>query len=61
MVQHFGTIQLRVDCVEDRYLLDVLDEWMYVLENEAFNKSMLLLDFKITEEIQDVSALPAGC
>uniref|UniRef100_A0AAV1U4Z0 Helicase Sen1 N-terminal domain-containing protein n=1 Tax=Peronospora matthiolae TaxID=2874970 RepID=A0AAV1U4Z0_9STRA len=60
MVQHFGSIQLRGDRVEDRYLLEVLDEWMYVLENEAFNKSMLLLDFKTKEEIQDFLE-PTNC
>ena len=59
MVQHFGKIQLRVDCGEDQHLLDVLDEWMYILENEEFNKSVLSLDYKTTEQLQDVSTLPA--
>ncbi|CAI5724085.1 unnamed protein product [Hyaloperonospora brassicae] len=60
MVQHFGKIQLRVDCGEDQHLLDVLDEWMYILENEEFNKSMLSLDYKSTEELQDFLE-PTNC
>ncbi|RMX65192.1 hypothetical protein KXD40_001139 [Peronospora effusa] len=57
-VQHFGKIQLSGDYGNDQYLLNVLDEWMYILESEEFNKSVLSLDLKTTEDLQDVSALP---
>ena len=56
-VQHFGKIQLSGDYGNDQYLLDVLDEWMYILESEEFNKSVLSLDLKSTKDLQDVSAL----
>ncbi|CAH0479727.1 unnamed protein product [Peronospora belbahrii] len=50
-VQHFGKIQLSGEYENDQYLLDVLDEWMYILESEEFNKSVLLLDFKTTKDL----------
>ncbi|POM67982.1 ATP-dependent helicase, partial [Phytophthora palmivora] len=53
MVTHFGKIQLTGDYGEDRYFLDVMEEWMYILENEAFNQSMLSLDLRTTEDLQD--------
>ncbi|CAI5731720.1 unnamed protein product [Peronospora destructor] len=52
-VQHFGNIQLSGDYGNDQYLLNVLDEWMYILESEEFNKSVLLLDLKTTENLHD--------
>lgn len=55
MVQHFGKIQLTGDYGEDQYFLKVLDEWMYILENEEFNKTVLSLDLKATEDLQNVS------
>ncbi|KAI9914328.1 hypothetical protein PsorP6_007350 [Peronosclerospora sorghi] len=55
MVQHFGKIQLTVDDGKMHYMLDVLDEWICILDNEEFNKSLLLLDINTTKHLQDVS------
>ncbi|CAH0489610.1 unnamed protein product [Peronospora farinosa] len=59
-VQHFGKIQLSGDYGNDQYLLNVLDEWMYILESEEFNKSVLSLDLKTTEDLQDYLE-PTNC
>ncbi|KAI9910416.1 hypothetical protein PsorP6_010855 [Peronosclerospora sorghi] len=48
-------IQLTVDDGKRHYMLDVLDEWMCILENEEFNKSLLLLDINTTKHLQDIS------
>ncbi|KAI9922673.1 hypothetical protein PsorP6_001839 [Peronosclerospora sorghi] len=55
MVQHFGKIQLTVDDGKRHYMLDVLDEWMCILENKEFDKSLLLLDINTTKHLQAVS------
>ncbi|KAG6956261.1 hypothetical protein JG688_00011507 [Phytophthora aleatoria] len=60
MVTHFGKIQLTGDNGEDKYFLDVMEEWMYILENEAFNKSVLSLDLRTTEDLQDFLE-PTNC
>lgn len=55
MVQHFGKIQLTGDNGEDQYFRDVMEEWVYILESEAFNKSVLSLELKSTEDLHNVS------
>ena len=35
----------------ERAFLQVLDEWMYILENAAFNTPVLALDLHSTEEL----------
>ncbi|KAG7398743.1 hypothetical protein PHYBOEH_010585 [Phytophthora boehmeriae] len=60
MVQHFGNIQLTGNHGEDHYLLDVLEEWMYILENEAFNKSVLTLDLNSTSDLDNFLE-PTNC
>ncbi|KAL4137423.1 hypothetical protein PRIC2_000943 [Phytophthora ramorum] len=60
MVKHFGNIQLTGDNGEDQYFLDVLEEWMYILENQAFNKSVLSLDLRSTEDLQNFLE-PTNC
>ncbi|ETO78906.1 hypothetical protein F444_06262 [Phytophthora nicotianae P1976] len=60
MVTHFGKIQLTGDNGGDKYFLDVMEEWMYVLENEAFNKHVLSLDLRTTEDLQDFFE-PTNC
>ncbi|KAI9922847.1 hypothetical protein PsorP6_002376 [Peronosclerospora sorghi] len=60
MVQHFGKIQLTVDDGKRHYMLDVLDEWMCILENQEFNKSLLLLDINTTKHLQDFLE-PTNC
>ncbi|KAI9908154.1 hypothetical protein PsorP6_004483 [Peronosclerospora sorghi] len=57
MVQHFGKIQLTVDDGKRHYMLDVLDEWMCIIENEEFNKSLLLLDINTTKHLQDTRTI----
>ncbi|KAI9912709.1 hypothetical protein PsorP6_005602 [Peronosclerospora sorghi] len=57
MVQHFGKIQLTVDDGKSHYMLDVLDEWMCILENEEFNISLLLLDINTTKHLQDTRTI----
>ncbi|OWZ23023.1 hypothetical protein PHMEG_0002170 [Phytophthora megakarya] len=60
MVAYFGKIQLSGDYGEDKYFLDVMEEWMYVLENDAFNKPLLSLDLRSTEDLQDFLE-PTNC
>ncbi|KAL3671995.1 hypothetical protein V7S43_002661 [Phytophthora oleae] len=60
MVTHFGNIQLTGDDGENRYFLDVMEEWMYILENETFNKSILSLDLRTTEDLQNFLE-PTSC
>ncbi|KAF4046536.1 ATPase family associated domain-containing protein 12 [Phytophthora infestans] len=60
MVKHFGKIQLTGDNGADKHFLDVMEEWMYVLENEAFNKPVLSLELRTTEDLQDFLE-PTNC
>ncbi|KAG7383577.1 hypothetical protein PHYPSEUDO_003556 [Phytophthora pseudosyringae] len=60
MVTHFGKIQLTGDNGEDQYFLAVMEEWMYILENEAYNKSVLSLDLRTTEDLQNFLE-PTNC
>ncbi|KAG6622595.1 putative ATP-dependent helicase [Phytophthora cinnamomi] len=60
LVQHFGKIQLTGDIGEDQYFLDVMEEWVYILESESFNKSVLSLELKSTEDLQNFLE-PTNC
>ncbi|KAE8900129.1 hypothetical protein PF003_g16034 [Phytophthora fragariae] len=60
MVQHFGKIQLTGDNGEDQYFREVMEEWVYILEGEAFNKSVLSLELKSTEDLQNFLE-PTNC
>ncbi|KAK1931029.1 Helicase sen1 [Phytophthora citrophthora] len=62
MVTHFGNIQLTGDEGENRDFFDVMEEWTCILENETFNKSVLSLDLRSTEDLEnqmDVHSLEA--
>lgn len=59
-VTHFGQIKLTGDHGEDKYFLDVMEEWMYILENEAFNKPVLSLDLRTTDNLQNFLE-PTNC
>ncbi|GMF56671.1 unnamed protein product [Phytophthora fragariaefolia] len=54
MVQHFGNIELAGESGDTQYFLDVMEEWGYILEIEAFNKSVLSLELKSTEDLPNV-------
>jgi hypothetical protein len=56
MVTHFGKIELTGEMGEDQYFLDVLEEWVYILENQTFNKPVLSLELRSTEDLKNVSS-----
>ncbi|TDH65682.1 hypothetical protein CCR75_000687 [Bremia lactucae] len=60
MISHFGKIQLTGDIGDDKNFLDVMEEWMYILENEAFNKPVLQLDLRTTDNLQNFLE-PTNC
>lgn len=60
MVTHFGNIQLTGDEGENREFFDVMEEWTCILENETFNKSVLSLDLRSTEDLENFLE-PTNC
>ncbi len=46
-----GKLELSSDDNSNRQFVQVLDEWMYILESSKFNESLLTLDIPSTQDL----------